>query len=132
MKNRPLETDRVYSVPTHTHAFARLALGVSCAPFFAISCRFFCSFLPRWNGNTVQKCALKFCPVAEMDDLKNEIGMQCLSKHPNIVTLREAFVTKTEVGGVTGRDVSSKETEVLYCSFSDDVLGLATASSWRG
>ncbi|CAM9350121.1 unnamed protein product [Ectocarpus sp. 12 AP-2014] len=42
-------------------------------------------------------CALKFCPVAEMDDLKNEIGMQCLSKHPNIVTLREAFVTKTEV-----------------------------------
>lgn len=44
-----------------------------------------------------QRCALKFCPVAEMDDLKNEIGMQCLSKHPNIVTLREAFVTKTEV-----------------------------------
>lgn len=40
---------------------------------------------------------MKFCPVAEMDDLKNEIGMQCLSKHPNIVTLREAFVTKTEV-----------------------------------
>lgn len=32
-----------------------------------------------------------------MDDLKNEIGMQCLSKHPNIVNLREAFVTKTEV-----------------------------------
>lgn len=45
----------------------------------------------------VQRCALKFCPVAEMEDLKNEIGMQCLSKHPNIVTVREAFVTKTEV-----------------------------------
>ena len=48
-------------------------------------------------GLLEQRCALKFCPVAEMDDLKNEIGMQCLSKHPNIVTLREAFVTKTEV-----------------------------------
>ncbi|CAM9983082.1 unnamed protein product [Ascophyllum nodosum] len=46
---------------------------------------------------TGQRCALKFCPVAEMEDLKNEIGMQCLSKHPNIVTVREAFVTKTEV-----------------------------------
>lgn len=47
-----------------------------------------------------QKCALKFCPVAEMDDLKNEIGMQSISKHPNIVNVREAFVTKTEVGAM--------------------------------
>ncbi|CAM9413033.1 unnamed protein product [Discosporangium mesarthrocarpum] len=44
-----------------------------------------------------EKCALKFCPVAELEDLRNEIGMQCLSKHPNIVNFREAFITKTEV-----------------------------------
>ncbi|CAM9718191.1 unnamed protein product, partial [Hapterophycus canaliculatus] len=72
------------------------------------------------------KCALKFCPVAEMDDLKNEIGMQCLSKHPNIVTLREAFVTKTEVviamdfmegGSLTdtlGTSVEFKEMYIAY------------------
>ncbi|CAN0213372.1 unnamed protein product, partial [Ectocarpus fasciculatus] len=79
---------------------------------------------PRSRGK--QRCALKFCPVAEMDDLKNEIGMQCLSKHPNIVTLREAFVTKTEVviamdfmegGSLTdtlGTTVDFKEMYIAY------------------
>ncbi|CAM9126309.1 unnamed protein product [Pylaiella littoralis] len=78
------------------------------------------------SGEAKQRCALKFCPVAEMDDLKNEIGMQCLSKHPNIVTLREAFVTKTEVviamdfmegGSLTdtlGTTVDFKETYIAY------------------
>lgn len=49
-----------------------------------------------------------------MDDLKNEIGMQCLSQHPNIVTLREAFVTKTEVRGKGERDEYTDSTAVFF------------------
>lgn len=74
-----------------------------------------------------QRCALKFCPVAEMDDLKNEIGMQCLSKHPNIVTLREAFVTKTEVREGERERTSAaclRRLETLCCRVSGPFVSL--------
>ncbi|CAM9684210.1 unnamed protein product, partial [Chrysoparadoxa australica] len=80
------------------------------------------------DTRTGEKCALKFCPIAELEDLKNEIGMQCLSKHENIVNLREAFITRTEVviamdcmdGGsltdVLGPGVDFKESHIaLVC-----------------
>lgn len=70
--------------------------------------------------------ALKFCPIAEIEDLRNEIGMQCLSKHQNIVNLREAYITKTEVvivmdcmegGSLTdtlGPNVDFKESHIAF------------------
>ncbi|CAM9574535.1 unnamed protein product [Choristocarpus tenellus] len=68
-----------------------------------------------------EKCALKFCPVAELDDLRNEIGMQCLSKHQNIVNFREAFVVIVmdymEGGSLTdvlGTNVDFPEPHLAY------------------
>jgi len=41
--------------------------------------------------------ALKIAPIAELNDLINEIGLQALSKHPNVVEMIEAYVTKKDV-----------------------------------
>jgi serine/threonine protein kinase len=64
--------------------------------------------------------------AAQLEDLRNEIGMQCLSKHVNIVNLREAYVTRSEVvivmdcmegGSLTdtlGPEVDFRETHIAY------------------
>lgn len=35
--------------------------------------------------------ALKVCPLTELAELINEIGLQSMSRHPNVVCLREAY-----------------------------------------
>jgi len=49
------------------------------------------------NIQTGEKCALKFAPVEEMDDLINEIGMQILSKHSNIVNVLDTFRCSSQI-----------------------------------
>lgn len=44
-----------------------------------------------------QKVALKYCDLKELNELKQEIGMQSLSTHPNVVNFIEAFLTPTHV-----------------------------------
>jgi serine/threonine protein kinase len=44
-----------------------------------------------------RRVALKIAPLAELQDLTNEIGLQALSKHPNVVEMIEAYVTKKDV-----------------------------------
>lgn len=75
-----------------------------------------------------QRCALKFCPVSEMEDLKNEIGMQCLSKHPNIVNLREAFVTKTEVRRAGGGEGGGEGSVVVQSIVSENCRGVMSVA----
>ena len=41
--------------------------------------------------------ALKICSLSELAELKNEIGLQNLTKHPNIVECIEAYVSKSDV-----------------------------------
>ena len=43
------------------------------------------------NRQTGQKVALKIAPKSELTELTNEIGLQSMSKHPNIVEVIEAF-----------------------------------------
>lgn len=44
-----------------------------------------------------RKVALKIAPIAELKDLANEIGLQSMSKHPNIVECIEAYADSKEV-----------------------------------
>jgi serine/threonine protein kinase len=44
-----------------------------------------------------KKVALKVAPISELKFLINEIGLQSLSAHPNIVQYTEAYSTKTEI-----------------------------------
>lgn len=44
-----------------------------------------------------RKVALKLCPIAELKDLANEIGLQSMSKHPNIVECIEAYADSKDV-----------------------------------
>lgn len=46
------------------------------------------------NGRVV---ALKLCALSELSELKNEIGLQTMTKHPNIVECIEAYVSKSDV-----------------------------------
>jgi serine/threonine protein kinase len=48
----------------------------------------------RKNG---RKVALKISPINEMNELVNEIGLQSLSKHPNIVEFIEAYQGSDEI-----------------------------------
>lgn len=41
--------------------------------------------------------ALKLCALSELAELTNEIGLQTMTKHPNIVECVEAYVSKTDV-----------------------------------
>ena len=52
------------------------------------------SAIDKSNG---QKVALKIAPIAELKFLLNEIGLQALCRHPNIVQYGEAYATGTEV-----------------------------------
>ncbi len=47
--------------------------------------------------DTGRKVALKIAPAAELAELQNEIGLQSLCKHPNIVECIEAYVFGDEV-----------------------------------
>lgn len=49
------------------------------------------------NNRTGELVAIKKAPIAELAELMNEIGMQSLSKHPNIVNYLEAFATDEAV-----------------------------------
>ncbi len=49
------------------------------------------------DKRTGKSVALKIAPLAELQDLTNEIRLQAMSKHPNIVEMIEAYVTKKDV-----------------------------------
>ena len=40
---------------------------------------------------------MKVCPISDLPELANEIGLQAMCNHPNVVNLKEAFTTRTEV-----------------------------------
>ncbi len=50
-----------------------------------------------FEKQTMEKVALKFCNISELNEVRNEINMQWACRHPNIVNLREAFLTETQV-----------------------------------
>ncbi len=50
-----------------------------------------------FNKQTMEKVALKFCNISELNEVRNEINVQWSCRHPNIVNLREAFLTETQV-----------------------------------
>ncbi|RYH19701.1 hypothetical protein EON65_25690 [archaeon] len=49
------------------------------------------------DRRTGRKVALKIAPANELAELINEIGLQCLSRHPNIVEYIEAFQGPDEI-----------------------------------
>jgi hypothetical protein len=50
------------------------------------------------NLKSGQRCAIKMTPAAEMEAIMNEISMQAMSKHPNVVSFHETCV-RTRVHG---------------------------------
>ncbi len=50
-----------------------------------------------FSRDTMEKVALKFCNIAELNEVRNEINMQWACRHPNIVSLKEAFLTDTQI-----------------------------------
>lgn len=78
------------------------------------------------DRRTGERRALKIAPVSELADLTNEIGLQSMSDHANIVRIYEAYVTSSEVcivmelmiGGsltdVLGKQVDYKEAHIAY------------------
>lgn len=52
------------------------------------------SAIDKRDGRQV---ALKIAPLSELAELTNEIALQAMSKHPNIVECIEAYSTKKEV-----------------------------------
>lgn len=70
--------------------------------------------------------ALKICPISDLPELTNEIGLHAMCSHPAVVNLLEAYVTKTEVcivmefmsGGcltdVLGADVAFHESHIAF------------------
>jgi serine/threonine protein kinase len=44
-----------------------------------------------------RKVALKLCPIAELKDLTNEIALQSMTKHPNIVECIDAYAFGKDV-----------------------------------
>ena len=49
------------------------------------------------DKRTGEEVALKIAPISELAELTNEIGLQSLSRHPNVVNLLEAYVNRAEV-----------------------------------
>ena len=49
------------------------------------------------DKRTGQKVALKIAPLSELSDLVNEIGLQSMSRHPNVVQYIEAYASKKDV-----------------------------------
>lgn len=49
------------------------------------------------HRETGRKVALKVAPKNELAELTNEIGLQCLSKHPNIVEFIEAYLAPDDI-----------------------------------
>lgn len=62
---------------------------------------------------TGRHVALKVAPLAELSDLTNEIALQSMSKHPNIVEMIEAYVTKKDVCIVMELVVGGSLTDLL-------------------
>jgi serine/threonine protein kinase len=46
---------------------------------------------------TGDKVAMKIAPINELADLTNEMGLQSMCKHPNIVEFQEAFIYGNDV-----------------------------------
>lgn len=46
---------------------------------------------------TGEKRALKYCSIDELKEIQDEIAMQSMNQHPNIVRLYEAFLTDTQI-----------------------------------
>lgn len=75
------------------------------------------------NGNIV---AVKIAPIDDLDDVKNEIAMQKLSKHQNVVKFLETYQRKDQLwivielmdGGaltsIVGRSISWNEVCIAY------------------
>jgi len=49
------------------------------------------------DARSGQEVALKVAPISELAELTNEIGLQALSRHPNIVNYLECYATRDEV-----------------------------------
>ena len=49
------------------------------------------------DKRTGRQVALKIAPISELKELENEIGLQAMTKHPNIVECIEAYANKTSV-----------------------------------
>ncbi len=78
-----------------------------------------------FDKQTMEKVALKFCNISELNEVRNEINMQWACRHPNIVSLREAFLTETQIaivmdymdGTLTttlGRNMPFSEDHIAY------------------
>ncbi|TFJ87752.1 hypothetical protein NSK_001102 [Nannochloropsis salina CCMP1776] len=65
------------------------------------------------DRRTGERRALKIAPVSELADLTNEIGLQSMSDHPNVVRIYEAFVTTSEVCIVMELMLGGSLTDVL-------------------
>jgi len=90
--------------------FVRLGQGASGTVFSAIDKR----------DNT--KKALKLAPVADLDELSNEMALQSIAEHENIVKFYEAFITETEVCMVMELIQGASLTDILGTDikFSED------------
>ena len=49
------------------------------------------------DKRTGERVALKIAATTELADLINEIGLQSMSRHPNIVQTKECYVSKKDV-----------------------------------
>lgn len=49
------------------------------------------------DKRTGEEVALKIAPISELAELTNEIGLQSLSRHPNVVNILESYVSRAEV-----------------------------------
>jgi serine/threonine protein kinase len=49
------------------------------------------------SNATGEIVALKVCPLTELAELINEIGLQSMSRHPNVVCLREAYRGQNDI-----------------------------------
>ncbi len=78
-----------------------------------------------FDRHTMEKVALKFCNISELNEVRNEINMQCACRHSNIVSLKEAFLTETQIaivmdymdGTLTstlGRNMQFSENHIAY------------------
>lgn len=71
------------------------------------------SAVDKRNGRQV---ALKIAPLSELADLTNEIGLQTMSKHPNVVECIEAYESKRDVCIVMELMTGGSLTDMLDCS----------------
>jgi serine/threonine protein kinase len=66
-----------------------------------------------------RKVALKIAPLSELADLKNEIALQAMSKHPNVVECIEAYESKRDVCIVMELMTGGSLTDILS---TDDAI----------